>query len=245
MSRALTGPGGRYRVAVEALVSGGGDGFVRRRAVQGAPLPDDRAFMVLLHDACSLVLEPGENGLTVRSVKLMNAASALITAVVTAGDGAPDWLPQESTYLLFQGDREAAAAQRERYFPLEGMTEGPAPADQGATPLDRLAVAVGRSVARANAQLARTTARGGVALVANITIRVAVEHTDVGQGRVLVNLARPGTETGQFVELTMTTVPGAEPEAAEEEGTFSPSPGVAASDTIVVSSATDPRSRRR
>jgi hypothetical protein len=84
-----------------------------------------------------------------------------------------------------------------------------------ATPLDRLAVAVGRSVARANAALARTTAEAGVALVSQVTIRVCVAQTDLGQGRVLVTLARPGEDQAcnQFVELTMTTVPGAQPAA--------------------------------
>ncbi|HYF77996.1 MAG TPA: hypothetical protein VD973_12730, partial [Symbiobacteriaceae bacterium] len=79
------------------------------------------------------------------------------------------------------------------------------------TPLDRLAVALGRSVARANAVLARTRAEAGVALVAKVTLRVGVRQADLGQGRVFVTLAGPGQEEDQFVELTMTTVPGAEP----------------------------------
>ncbi|HLN61779.1 MAG TPA: hypothetical protein VK464_09525, partial [Symbiobacteriaceae bacterium] len=104
---------------------------------------------------------------------------------------------------------------RDLYYPLQGMVaERSWEGGEEATPLDRLAVAVGRSVARANAALAQSPAPGGVALVSSLTIRLAVEQTNVGQGRVLVTLARPGQETpsGQYVELTMSTVPGAEPE---------------------------------
>ena len=193
------------------LTARGGEAFTRTEVTEGEPQPD-RSFKVVAGDALSLTLAPGENGLTLGSVKLLGATRAVVTATVGARGGAPDWLPTESTYLLFQGDRGAAAAVKDRYVPLEGMAaerDGP---DQGdVTPLDRLAVALGRSVARANAVLARTQAEAGVALVAKVTLRVGVRQADLGQGRVFVTLAGPGEEEKQYVELTMTTVPGAQP----------------------------------
>jgi hypothetical protein len=215
----LMGPGDRYRLAIDVLAARGGNALTRFRAVSGVPVPDeggsDGATLVMVDEAVSLVVVPGENGFTVRSLKLLGADRAVVTAVVTAGATAPEWLPAESTYMLFQGDRtDAAAAPAERFVSLEGLTDAQTAPPQGATPLDKLVVALGRSVARANAALAQSPAPGGVALVSSLTIRLAVEQTNVGQGRVLVTLARPGQETpsGQYVELTMSTVPGAEPE---------------------------------
>lgn len=209
MSTELIGPGDRYRVAIVALSSAGGDIYTRHRATAGIAQAEAGTYRVLVGEACAVTLTLGENGLTLRSVKLLNAADALITADVTAGGGAPDWLPTDSSYRLFEGDRKTPAP--ERYIPLEGLTgERPTAGDGELTSLDRLAVAVGRSVARANATLARGQADTGVALIAAVTLRVAIEQADVGQGRVLVTLARPGKaeEKGQYVELTMKTVPG-------------------------------------
>lgn len=196
---------------LEMLAARSGEAFSRTEAAAGERLAD-QSYLVVADDALSLTLTPGENGLTLRSVKLLGATRAVVTATVGARGGAPDWLPTESTYLLFQGDRGAAAAVKDRYIPLDGMaTERSLPDQSDVTPLDRLAVAVGRSVARANAVLARTRAEAGVALVAKVTLRVGVRQADLGQGRVFVTLAGPGAEEGQYVELTMTTVPGAEP----------------------------------
>lgn len=214
----MIGPGERYRVALEVLAAIGGETFKRHSATHGYPAwslenPPPEAglgptYRVVVDEACSLVLQLNENGLTVRVLKLLGATRALIKAVVMSGPGAPEWLPTESSYLLFDGDRAAAATFGERYIPFDGVvTERTWPFGDSA-PLDRLAVAVGRSVARANEVLARTRAEAGVALVSSITLRVAVQQVDVGQGRVLVHLARGG-EAAQFVELTMTTVPGA------------------------------------
>jgi hypothetical protein len=224
------------------LTARGGEAFMRHRVDAGEPVwnPGGQggAFLVLAGDALSLVLAPGENGLTLRSVKLLNASRAVVTATVAAAGGAPEWLPHESTYLLFQGDREAAAAVRDVYFPLQGMVaERSWEGSEAATPLDRLAVAVGRSVARANAALARTNAEAGVALVSQVTIRVCVAQTDLGQGRVLVTLARPGEDQAcnQFVELTMTTVPGAQPAATATATATQPGAPQAAAITAPIS----------
>jgi hypothetical protein len=205
-------------VRLEILAARNGEAFSRTEAAQGEVLAD-QSFLVVAGDALSLTLAPGENGLTLRSVKPLGATRAVVTATVGARGGAPDWLPTESTYLLFQGDRAAAAAVKDRYVPFEGMAAERSWPDQGGvTPLDRLAVAVGRSVARANAVLARTQAEAGVALVSRVTLRVGVRQTDLGQGRVFVALAGPGEEEAQYVELEMTTVPGAEPLPEREPG---------------------------
>lgn len=220
MSTPLAGPGDRYKVAVEVLSSTGSDQVARSWVTEGEPVWDTSGqgagFRVVAPDACSLLLNLGENGLTLSNIRLINANWAVATAKVSAGPGAPDWLPDESSYLLFQGDRSAAQSQKERYIPLEGMVAERSWPQANATPLDALAVAVGRSVARANAALARVQADAGVALVSTVTIRVAVQETDVAGGRVLVTLGSPAQEEGgtapaptQFVELTMTTVPGA------------------------------------
>jgi len=210
VSEAICGPGGRYAVLLEILAARGSEAFARTEAAEGERLADG-TYLIVAGDAVSLTLAPGENGLALRSVKLLRATQVLVTATVCARGGAPDWLPTESTYLLFQGGREAAAALKDRYVPLEGMADERSwPKQEGVTPLDRLAVAVGRSVARANAVLARTQAEAGVALVSRVTIRVGVRQTDLGQGRVFVTLAGAGEEEGQFVELTMSTVPGVE-----------------------------------
>lgn len=243
MSIPLTGPGDRYSAAVEVLASPGDESFSRYRVSSGEPLWDTsgqgRPYRVVVGDACTMVLNLGENGLTLQSLKLLGPAWTVVTAVVTAGSGAPDWLPTESNYLLFQGDRAAAGALKDRYVPLAGMAEERSWADASATPLDQLAIAVGRSIARANAVLARSTAPSGTALVAGVTIRVGVTQTDLEQGRVLVSLARPGggqdggesqtnTCTTQYVELRLTTVPGATPAPAEEEGAAVAQPGAGA-----------------
>jgi hypothetical protein len=227
MSIPIVGPGDRYRVSLELLSSDGSDQVTRHWVTEGEPVWDmsgqGGSLRVIAPDAVSLLLMPGENGLTVSNVRLLNAKWAVVTAKVTAGGGAPDWLPGESSYLLFQGDRAAAQNTKDRFIPLDGMAAERSWPQEDATPLDALAVAVGRSVARANAALARTQAEAGVALVSSVTIRVAVQQTDLGGGRVLVTLGRLGQESdcGQYVELTMTTVPG----APADDGSAAPAGG--------------------
>lgn len=226
----MTGPDGRYRVQVDLLASADGERYTRHSQTQGMPVWDlvgqggmrqrqeatgaeAHGYLVLVEDLCSLLLVPGESGLTVREVKLLGAVQAVITAQVTPGEGAPEWLPAESCHLLFQGGRSEAAAYGERYIPLDGMAGAIARSDGGQTPLDSLALAVGRSVARANGRLARIRSEGGVALVASATLRFAVVETSLVQGRVLVRLAREGAEQGgQYLELNMATVPGGQSE---------------------------------
>lgn len=227
MNRELRGPDDRYAVTVDALSSPDGTAFVRQQATTGVPRdwPDTGRpeFLVVVGDACELVLNLGEQGLAVRSVKLRRASRAIISLLIS---GCDDDARPESRVQIFDGDREAAEGYRERFIPVNGGGAAPTPAPEEAaqpeaaadsgTPLDRLALAVGRSVARANAALARMTAEGGVALVSSVTIRVGVEQAAVDGGRVTLSLARPGQESGQFVEFTMTTVPGAQPAEAEE-----------------------------
>lgn len=216
VSTELRGPDDRYRLTVEAMTSLDGDTFTRSRTSIGIP-EGDGDYKVVVGSACSLKLRLGENGLTVRSVRLLGARQAQVRAWAAAGCGAPDWLPTESAYLLFEGDRADAAAATERYIPLEGMAREQSWPDDGTTPLDRLAVAVGRSVARANAALVRSRTDAGIALVSSVTVRVTVEQTEVSRGRVMVRLARPGEgQTGQFVEFSMRTVPPAPPDETEE-----------------------------
>ncbi|MGE5675474.1 MAG: hypothetical protein ACM3XM_16630 [Mycobacterium leprae] len=207
----------RYRVVLEALVTENGATFARYRADtglrgQGAE-PAGPSFLVVLQECCSVQVALGENGLTLQRVRLAAAERAVITATVQAGAEAPEWLPAESTYLLFDGDRTAAAAAGERYIPFEGLLhESGAPCSQSTT-LEQLAIAAGRSVARANAALAQTVTPAGVALVSGLTIQVAVSQAEVCQGRLLIAGVPPGGQSQapvQFVQLTLTTVPGAE-----------------------------------
>lgn len=212
MSTELRGPDDRYRLTVEAMTSADNETFTRSRTSTGISEGDGN-YRVVVGNACSIVLRLGENGLTVRSVRLLGARQAQVRALVAAGSCAPEWLPTESAYQLFEGDRAEAAAFTERYIPLEGMAREQSWPDDGTTPLDRLAVAVGRSVARANSALVRSGAEAGIALVSSVTVRVAVQQTQVSRGRVMVTLARPGDgEAGQFVEFSMRTVPPAPPD---------------------------------
>lgn len=216
MSARLCGPGDRYRLTFEALCCARGTFYTHHRAAGRVALEDGRC-RVVVPDVCSLDLIPGENGITVKAIKLARPGRTLITVVVAAGPGAPEWLPPESTYLVFEGTRADQAEFAGRYIAFDGMMGGDGEPEDGSSPLDRLAVAVGRSIARANAQLSRVRQEAGTALVSGMTIRVALQQASVEQGRVLVSLARPDAgETGQFVELTMTPAPAAEAEGEEE-----------------------------
>ncbi|HLN63670.1 MAG TPA: hypothetical protein VK464_19285, partial [Symbiobacteriaceae bacterium] len=83
MSRMLMGPGDRYRLAIDVLAARGGNALTRFRAVSGVPVPDeggsDGATLVMVDEAVSLVVVPGENGFTVRSLKLLGADRAVVT----------------------------------------------------------------------------------------------------------------------------------------------------------------------
>lgn len=231
----LIEPGGRYSVALEVLASPDGVFYTRHRATAGTPVADGggRTFLVVPGEICSFELTLGENGLTARKLKLLTGKRAHVVAVITPGSDPPDWLPGETTYLIFDGDRVQATSFQERFIPLEGMTAERTLPSPDLLPLDRLAIAVGRSVARANETLAQSQCAGGVALVSAVTIRVAVEQTDLAKGRIFVNLARsvapaagngadcttanaaalsvPNCPPPQYVEFTMTTVPCATP----------------------------------
>jgi hypothetical protein len=247
----LRAPGDRYRVVIDVTSSTDGGPTVRRTVDQGIQFWDvagppaqmesgevrPSSYMVVVDDMASLVLIPGENGLTVRWVRLLNASQAAIRARVIAGTGAPDWLPPESDYLIFDGDRTTAAAFKEQFIPLDGMAMERT-WQEGETPLDSLVTAVGKSVARANAALARIQSEGGTSLVASVTMKICVSQVDLGQGRVLVALARPGQgqTCDQFIQLTMTTVPGACP----PEMTTAAVTGAAGAPMAVPSPATGP-----
>lgn len=214
------GPDERYAIAIECLASTDGKHFTRCHTETGASYWEvatpavgrrvewsgtaPRSYLVMVDEYCSFVLTPGANGLFVRDFRLLGAVRAQVTAQITPGAQAPDWLPNESEHLLFSGDRMAAAAVGERYIPLDGMVDERTWPSGGVAPLDLLAVALGRSVARANATLAATTTAGGTAILSGITLRVGVSQVDMGRGRVMVTLAQPDQgEAQQFVELTM------------------------------------------
>jgi hypothetical protein len=223
----LRGPDDRYRLAIEVLASEEGRTFTRHRATSGLPLWDlvgqggeprqkqavggaPHSYRVVVDDVVSLVLVLGENGFTLRGLKLLNAGQATISALVTTGPASPDWLPHESTYLLYQGDRSGAAFQPSRFIPLEGMVQERSWFSDEQVPLDRLAGAVWRSIARANEALVRCPGTIGTPLVTSVTIRFAIEQTDLTRGRVVVSLAKPGTASGnQFVQFTLQTLTGA------------------------------------
>ncbi|MFZ5818195.1 MAG: hypothetical protein ACOY93_23330 [Bacillota bacterium] len=235
MNSPLVGPGDRYRLVIEALASQDGKHFTRCRAEAGVPLgggwlttgaasgAPPSSFLVVVDEACSLIIQPGENGLTVREVRLLNACQVQVTASVTPGSAAPDWLGGESTYLLFDGDGRAALAQPPRYIPFDGLVSPEAWPQADFAPLDVLAVAVGRSIERANATLACKPSPGGVALVSSVTLRVGISRVDLGRNRVLLTLARPeGGEVEQFVELTLTSGLAAEADELAEGDEIGP-----------------------
>lgn len=243
MNRPLVGPGDRYRLAVEALASQDGKHFTRHLAEVGiptrhlteasaparsgegggsvtgeAPGAPPSSYLVMVDETCSLLLMPGENGITVKDIRLLDACHLRMTARVTPGCCPPDWLASEATYLLFDGDYKTAHAQPDRYIPFDGMVAEDAWPQADFAPLDLLAVAVGRSVERANGLLACNPSAAGTALVSSVTVRVGLSRVDLGQNRVLLTLARPeGGAADQFVELQMTTSFAAAPEEDDEE----------------------------
>jgi len=216
MTSPLFGPEQRYRLAVEALVSQDGEHFTRRAVECGHPLGirmqaagaaadgPPSSYLVVVDESCSLILQPGQNGVTVRDVRLLDARNVRLALRVEPGESAPDWLPDQQIHLLFDGDAAATLLQAERYIPLDGMLADESPPSADVAPLDALAVALGRSMERANAQLASRAGSGGLSLVSTVTLRVGVSRVDVGPGRVVVGLARPDSgAVEQYVELTL------------------------------------------
>lgn len=219
MNRPLIGPADRYRVRVELLDPNRGASGVEHSADGGGQLDKDGSerFMVMLGDACALVLLLGHNGITVEQVLLMQPNRAVLRALVTPGSGAPDWLPNESHYLLFDGDQREAREAAPHYLPLEGMVEDRSWPRVESVPLDSVAVAVGQAINRANARLTQPCDLPGGALVQRVTVRLAVQQADICKGRLLVTLDPAPGSGGQFVELTVGTGAGvAELEEAEE-----------------------------
>lgn|GEM_PF-2557047 len=226
MTVRLTGPDGRYQITLEALASRDAKHYTRSSTELGFPLgeagageggtPPPSAYLVVVDETCSLILVPGESGVTVRDLRLLSACHLRLSARVTPGPRAPDWLPTESTYLLFDGDSLAAAALPERYHPFDGVAGEERWPETDRAPLDVLAVAVGRSIARANTVLTSSQSPGGEAILSAVTVRVGLSRIDLGQNRVLLSLARPEAgQAEQYVELSFQT--GAT--APEEEGT--------------------------
>lgn len=217
MNSPLVGPKERYCIAVEALASQDGKHFTRFVAEAGIPLggkglsngeapgAPPHSYLVMVDEACSLILQPGQNGVTLRDLRLLNASHVRLTARVTPGLSPPDWLPNESHYLLFDGDSKEAYAQPSRYLPFDGMVSPDAWPQSDRAPLDALAVAVGRSVERANAVLACSRSPGGTALVSSVTVRVGVSRFNLAKNRVLVTLSGESGGADQFVELTLTS----------------------------------------
>lgn len=220
MNTPLLGPGDRYRFAVEALASQDGKHFTRAVAEAGIPLrggggraakgeapgAPPSSYLVMVDEFCSLIIQPGENGISVRDIRLLGACHLRLSVRVTPGAAAPDWLEGESTYLLFDGDSKEAVAQPARYLPFDGLVSPDAWPQADFAPLDVLAVAVGRSVERANTVLACTPSPRGAALVTAVKIRVGLSRVELSRRRVLLTLARP--EEGaveEFVELTLQT----------------------------------------
>jgi hypothetical protein len=227
MNRPLIGPADRYRVRVELLDPSGRQPGVQRSVDGGGKL--DKAggdrFMVMLGDVCALVLLLGHNGITVEQVLLIQPSRAVVRAVVTPGSGAPDWLPNESTYLLFDGDQRAARDAAPRYLPLEGMVEDRSWPREESVPLDSVAVAVGQAINRANARLTQPCDLPGGALVQSVTVRLAVQQADICKGRLLVTLDPAPGAGSQFVELTLgTNAAAAGLEEAEELAADEPLP---------------------
>jgi hypothetical protein len=227
----LAGPNHRYQLAVEALASQDGRHFTRFVAEAGIPLGSQRptageapgappsAYLVMVDEVCSLILQPGENGITVRDVRLLNACHLRLTARVTPGTAPPDWLEGESSYLLFDGDAQTARDQPARYIPLDGMAAPDEWAPSADAPLDVLAVALGRSIERANTILACTpSSPAGTALVSSVTVRVGVSRFNLGRKRLFVTLSGAEGGADQFVELTLqSSFAAAEADVTAEE----------------------------
>lgn len=224
MDAPLHNPEGTYAARVTVYAPLAPDGAVWRRhevaaglplpgpvvGAEGDELPDGPAeYLVALPGVLSLRLRLRSDGLTVRDLRVEAPGAVTVTARVSALAGAPEWLPDQADYAVFQGDRKAAAGLRHIWLPLCREQVPAAPTDVVA--VDRLVTALGQAIHRANARLAQQSGSGGTALAASVTVRVAVTEFGISEGnRVLLGLPRRGEPASQHLEVTMTTVPGAE-----------------------------------
>ncbi len=174
----------------------------------GEDLPEDPGeYMVAVPGVVSFCLRARPAGLTIRKLRVEGPGAVSILARVNALAAAPEWLPVQSDYAVFQGDRRAAAALTTVHLPLTAHI--PTAADSGVVAVDRLVTAVGQSIHRANGRLARLGGEGGTALAASVTLRVGVgEFAVAGSDRVMLGLLRRGERANHHLEITMTTVPG-------------------------------------
>lgn len=182
----ILGPGGRYRLRLELLQEAGNATYLRRQAT-AAQRQGDECILLFGEDATAKLLL-GEGGITLQSLALAKGGQAVLQAEVEAGPSAPSWLPTASTVSLFEGDRQAAAALRDRFVPLPGAVEQ---SSAGIVSLDQLFLAVGRSMARANGALVQIASPGGTALVTTVTVSIAIDGLAVDRGRVLVQPTSP------------------------------------------------------
>ncbi|HLO04238.1 MAG TPA: hypothetical protein VK191_14090 [Symbiobacteriaceae bacterium] len=229
----ILGPGGRYRLRLELLQEAGNTTYRRRPASecrsQGAE------WLCLFGEDGTARLTLGEGGITLHTLGLAQGGPVVLQAEVEAGPEAPGWLPSCATLRLFEGDRQAAAALRDRFIPLPGAVE---PEVAGALPLDQLFLAVGRSVARANRALVEIESPGGTALVTTVTVSIAIDSLAVERGRALV---KPSTGQAAAPQVTVgngATMAGGQPSpsrptppAPQQPITWPPTAGVAAQTT--------------
>lgn len=180
----ILGPGGRYRVRFE-LLQEVGDATFRRKPATGARFQGAECQLLFGEDGTARVTL-GENGITLHAINWVKGGQAVLQAEVEAGPGAPSGLPSRSTLRLFEGERQAGAALRDRFTPLPGAA-APEPPQPGALPVDQLLLAVGRSMTRANLALVETRSPGGTALVTTLTIAIAINALSVEGGHVFVS----------------------------------------------------------
>lgn len=181
-----------------------------------------REYRVALPGCVDMVIRLCQDGMVLRDVQVEAPGRITVSGRVQASPLAPGWLPDSSDYVLFAGDRRDAASQKDTVF----VSFRPRRADVPETRLtmDRLVALMGQSVTRANARLAGAPAPGGVALAAQVNLRLAVRGVQVNQdNRVVLDLARPGEPAQQFVDVTLSTVPSDPPDSPG--GTITPGGG--------------------
>lgn len=234
VARKLSGPDGVYSVLVEAfltrphgpalhfqtdeglpcagLVSEGG--ITRPNLIE--PAGDCRSFLVRLGPEITFMLDLLDRGMVIQNAGMTGGGRVTVTARVEAGPGAPTGMAPCTTHVLLAGDATDLSDAGCRYLPLaEGEAPGGADGDDRTVGVDRLAWALGRSLARANADLAARQGAGGVALVAGVTVRVGVAGFRVtGRDQVMVTLPEGGQAADQFIELNLKTVPACDGEDA-------------------------------
>lgn len=224
MAERLCGPDEAYTVrflAYKPLAEGSAN-CCRQESDRGEPLPlqvlegpdgpdaPRPEYLVHLPGTATLRLRACADALTITDLRVEAPGAVSLLARVSAGPGAPEWLPPVADYAVFHGTRREVP----RHLHIRFRPDRRRPA--GAVSVDRLVTALGRSITSANNRLARLKGAGGVALASSVTVRVAVDRFAVsGSERVLLRLAQaPVTGQGQQVEITLTTVPA---EGAEDD----------------------------